>query len=202
MAMWQPLAQGRTPKVYAPGRMIYLQGAEPTEFFYLVSGTARSFLSSPEGEERVLALHRGGSLMGEASFFDGCPRVSSAVAVSECRVVAVDWSQLERALELEPHLAVPMLRHLANTVGQLSSQVNDLSFRGAEHRLAAQLLREADQEGRVALTQEELGFRVGASRVTVARILGKWASRGWVKTGYGGLWVLDAAALGELGGSG
>lgn len=200
MALWQPLAQGRVPKVYAPGRMIYLQGAEPTEFFYLVSGTARSFLSSPEGEERVLALHRGGSLMGEASFFDGCPRVSSAVAVSECRVVAVNWDQLERALELEPHLAIPMLRHLANTVGQLSSQVNDLSFQGAEHRLAAQLLREAESGGRVALTQEELGFRVGASRVTVARILGRWSRRGWVKTGYGEVAVLDAAGLRDLAG--
>lgn len=202
MALWQPLAQGRTPKVYAPGQMIYLQGEEPRELFYLVSGTARSFLSSPEGEERVLALHRGGSLMGEASFFDGCPRVSSAVAVSECRVVAVDWVQLERALEQEPHLAIPMLRHLAGTVGQLSGQVNDLSFQGAEPRLAAQLLREMNEAGQVALTQEELGFRVGASRVTVARILGKWSRRGWVKTGYGGVEVLDQTALGDLAGQG
>ena len=136
--------------------------------------------------------------MGEASFFDGCPRVSSAVAVSLCRAVAVTWDDLERTLEAHPRLAIPMLRHLAGTVGQLSRQVNDLSFQGAEGRLAAQLLREADREGRVALTQEELGFRIGASRVTVARILRKWSARGWLATGYGALQILDAGALEDL----
>lgn len=195
MSVWQALAEGRTPRTYAPGQMIYLQGAEPTEFYYLLSGSARSFLSSPEGEERVLTLHRGGSLMGEASFFEGCPRVSSAVAVSECRAVAVTWEGLDQALAQHPDLAIPMLRYLSHTVGQLSRQVNDLSFRGAEGRLAAQLLREADGAGRVAVTQEELGFRVGVTRVTVARILRRWAARGWVETGYGAVRVLDDAAL-------
>lgn len=201
MSLWQPLAQGRQPRVYAPGQFIYLQGAEPTEFYYLLSGTARSFLSSPEGEERVLTLHRGGSLMGEASFFDGCPRVSSAVAVSECRVVAVSWERLEEVLAGHPQLAIPMLRHLAGTVGQLSGQVNDLSFQSSEHRLAAQLLREADREGRVSITQEELGFRIGVTRVTVARILGKWARAGWVETLYGGLRIIKASPLQGLSGS-
>lgn len=198
MPLWQPLAQGRQPRVYAPGQFIYLQGEQPQEFFYLLSGTARSFLSSPEGEERVLTLHRGGGLMGEASFFDGCPRVSSAVAVTECRAVAVTWRQLEEVLAGCPQLAIPMLRHLAHTVGQLSAQVNDLSFQGGETRLAAQLLREADETGRVNVTQEELGFRIGATRVTVARILHKWASRGWVETGYGALKISDGGALREL----
>lgn len=198
MPLWQPLAQGRQPRVYAPGQFIYLQGEQPREFFYLLSGTARSFLSSTEGEERVLALHRGGGLMGEASFFDGCPRVSSAVAVSECRAVAVTWRRLEEVLAANPQLAIPMLRHLAHTVGQLSGQVNDLSFQGAEGRLAAQLLREVDGQGRVNVTQEELGFRIGATRVTVARVLRKWASRGWVETGYGVLRILDGNALGGL----
>lgn len=198
MSQWQPLAQGRTPREYAPGQLIYLQGAEPTEFYYLLSGTARSFLSSPEGEERVLALHRGGGLMGEASFFEGCPRVSSAVAVTRCQAVAVTWAALERALEQHPRLAIPMLRYLSHTVGQLSRQVNDLSFRGAEGRLAAQLLREADGAGLASLTQEELGFRVGVTRVTVARILRRWVAQGWVETGYGAIQIRDGKALQEV----
>lgn len=198
MSLWQPLAQGQQPRIYAPGQFIYLQGEQPQAFYCLLSGTARSFLSSEEGEERVLTLHRGGSLMGEASFFDGCPRVSSAVAVSECRAVAVTWRRLEEVLEGHPQLAIPMLRHLAHTVGQLSGQVNDLSFQGAEARLAAQLLREAGETDWVEVTQEELGFRVGVTRITVARILRKWAERGWIETGYGRVRVLRAQPLRTL----
>ena len=159
MSLWQPLAQGKSPRTYAPGQLIYLQGEEPSEFYYLLSGSARSFLTSAEGEERVLTVHRSGSLMGEASFFDGCPRVSSAAAVSECRAVAVTWEDLERTLGQHPRLAIPMLRYLANTVGQLSRQVNDLSFQGSERRLATQLLREADEGGGSAPPRRSWAFR-------------------------------------------
>ena len=70
MAQWDIFARGQTPKLYTKGQMIYLQGEQPHHFYYLVSGSARSFLSSPEGDERILTIHRSGDLMGEASFFD------------------------------------------------------------------------------------------------------------------------------------
>ena len=32
MDQWAPLAEGRTPRRYAPGQLIYLQGTPATEF--------------------------------------------------------------------------------------------------------------------------------------------------------------------------
>ncbi len=69
--VWAPLAEGLPPKIYVPGQLIYLQDTYPAAFYYLESGSARSFISSPEGTERLLTLHHSGDLMGEASFFDG-----------------------------------------------------------------------------------------------------------------------------------
>ena len=108
--IWSPLAEGRRAKSYSPGQMIYLQGTEAHEFYYLLEGTARSYISSPGGAVLVLTLHRAGDLMGEASFFDECPRVSSAVAVTPCRVVTVDREGLDRVFRCHPELAYPMLR--------------------------------------------------------------------------------------------
>lgn len=65
---WAPLAEGQMPRIYAPGQLIYLQGTEADVFYYLLSGKARSYISSASGGERVLATHRSGDLMGEASF--------------------------------------------------------------------------------------------------------------------------------------
>ena len=36
MDQWAPLAEGRTPRRYAPGQLIYLQGTPATEFYYLI----------------------------------------------------------------------------------------------------------------------------------------------------------------------
>lgn len=194
-SIWAPLADGRSPRLYSPGQLIYLQGTQPTEFYYLVEGSARSFISSSEGAERLLTLHRGGDLMGEASFFDQCPRVSSAVAVTECKVISIDSHGLERVFQVHPELAFPMLRYLARTVRLLSGHVDDITFRPADRRLAGVLLQQAGADGVVRATHEELGSAVGASRVTVCRVLAQFAKNGWLKTGYGFITLTDRDAL-------
>lgn len=192
---WSAFAVGQAPRLYRPGQFIYLQGTQPTEFYYLEKGMARSFISSAEGAERLLTLHHGGDLMGEAAFFDQCPRVSSAVAVTECKVYSIDNARLERALRERPKLALPMLRYLARTVRLLSGHVDDITFRPADRRLAGALVRQAGADGAVIATHEELGSAVGASRVTVSRVLARFAGKGWIKTGYGAVTLLDRAAL-------
>ena len=109
MADWNLLAEGRCPRRCRAGQIIYLQGARPDCFYYLVSGSVRSFISTGGGEERVLAVHRAGDLMGEASFFDGCPRVTSAMALEDCRILAISRAQLDAAFQRHPELALPML---------------------------------------------------------------------------------------------
>lgn len=193
--IWAPLADGQAAKLYRPGQFIYLQDTPPTEFYYLEKGAARSFISSPEGAERLLTLHHSGDLMGEASFFDQCPRVSSAVAVTECKVISIDSTRLEQVFRIHPELAFPMLRYLARTVRLLSGHVDDITFRPADRRLAGALLRQAGEYGSLRVTHEELGSAIGASRVTVSRSLAQFVKNGWVKAGYRSVLLLDRAAL-------
>ena len=136
---WDILAEGRSPRRYQPGQIIYLQGTQPDHFYYLLSGTARSFISTQSGEERVLTVHRAGDLMGEASFFDQCPRVTSAMAVTECQAVPVDQRQLNEMFSRHPELAVPMLQYLARTVRMLSGHVDNATL-PARQRVARYLL--------------------------------------------------------------
>lgn len=193
--IWAPLAEGRQAKKFSPGQMFYLRNTEASEFYYLLEGSAQSYISSPEGAELVLARHQAGDLMGEASFFDECPRVSSAVAVTPCLAVEVDKLHLDRVFQAHPELAYPMLRYLARTVRLLSDHVDGISFRPADKRLASALLRHAGADGLVHSTHEELGSAVGVSRVTVSRTLARFSARGWLKQHYGSIRLLDREAL-------
>ena len=78
---WLPLIRGRIPQSYAAGQMIYLQDTEAEQFYYLLHGKVKTFISSAGGNERTLTVYGPGSLFGEASFFGRMPRVSSAVAL-------------------------------------------------------------------------------------------------------------------------
>lgn len=196
MDIWSPLSEGTAPRQYRAGQLIYLQGTNPTEFYYLQKGRVRSFLSSPSGGERELTTHQTGDLMGEASFFDRCPRVSSAIALEDSLVVAVDRARLTTVFSKHPDLAVSMCQYLAHTVRLLSGHVDDITFRPAHQRIARWLLTVSRQNSApLSCTHEEIGLAVGASRVTVSRVLSGFAKSGWIETGYGSIRILDRAAL-------
>lgn len=197
MNTWDILAEGQTPRIYSPGQLIYLQGTHPDHFYYLISGQVRSFISTQSGEERVLTVHRTGDLMGEASFFDQCPRVTSASALTECRVIAVDRARLNEIFSRHPDLALPMLRHLARTVRLLSAHVDSATL-PAPQRIARHLLALPDSGGSLPCTHEGIGQAVGVSRVTVSRTLSDFSARGIIRPGYGNLRILNRPALTQI----
>ena len=193
--LWTPLADGQPVQRREPGQLIYLQDTRAECFYYIVSGTVKCFISSPEGEERILTLPHAGELIGEAAFFDRQPRVSSAVAVTPCQLVAVDRPRLEQVFAAHPGLAIAMLEDLASRVRLLSEHV-DGEFLPADRRIARHLLAlPAGPGDEVSCTHEEIGSSVGVSRVTVSRVLGDFDRRGWVRTGYKSLRLLDRPAM-------
>lgn len=196
MSTWTALAEGQLPRVYSAGQMIYLQGTHPEYFYYLISGTVRSFISTGRGEERVLTIHRAGDLMGEASFFDQCPRVSSAIAQTDCQVIAVDRTRLNDIFSRHPELAIPMLQHLARTVRLLSAHVDSATL-PAPQRIARYLLSASSGEDvtSIVCTHESIGQAVGLSRVSVSRTLSSFASQGLILLKYRAIEILDSKAL-------
>lgn len=194
--IWQNFASGRPSVRCSTGYLIYLQDTQATCFYYLKSGRVKSYIQSPDGAQRVLRVYGPGSLFGEAAFFDELPRVSSAVALSPCEIVPIDRELVRAEFARDPSLAMVMLNYLARTVRVLSAQVDDMAFRPARERIARHLLSLAPApDGTLACTQEEIASSVSASRVTVARTLSEFSRNGWLKTGYGGILLLDEPAL-------
>lgn len=196
--IWEAFAKGRPPVRCSAGYLIYLQDTEATCFYFLKSGKVKSFIQSEDGMERVLNLYHAGSLFGEASFFDELPRVSSAVAVVPCEIVPIDRELVAQEFAKNPELALSLVKYLARTVRLLSGQVDQMAFRPARWRVANYLLTLAGRDGSVSCTQEDIAAAVSASRVTVSRVLGEFAQRGWVELGYRTIRLKNPKALLDL----
>lgn len=192
---WRFLEQTEIPRVYRAGDWIYRQGEEAARFYYLIRGEVRIFMTSEEGAEQTLTIKNAGTIFGEAAFFDGMPRMSSAKAVVKTAVLAIDRPLLLTLFAQRPEFALELLQYLARNTRMLSNQITRMAFRQADGRLAELLLELRDEDGAVSLSQEELGQMCGVTRMTVTRILGEFARRGWVRRGYRKLWVEDARAL-------
>lgn len=183
--IWSPFAQHRRAAQYQAGQLIYLQDTQADGFYYLKSGRVKTFISSEDGGEKALTIYQAGNLFGEASFFDELPRVSSAMAITDCEIVFISRSAAAKELAENPELARALLKYLARTVRMLSTHVDDMSFRPADQRIIRYLLalpRERDRT--VICTQDEIAAAVGTSRVTVSRVINRLARERLLETGY------------------
>lgn len=183
--VWSPFIRAGQLRSYPKNKILYSQGDFPNCFFYIVSGQVRTFISSTDGNERLLTIYKKGDILGEASFFDQNPRVSSAQLITAGQVVAIDRAALEQCMQENPSLTFSLLKYLAGTVRMLSTHLDAASFLPADKRIVRLLLNlDSNRDHCIFVTHEELSYSLGISRVTVSRILNSYAKRGWVSLGY------------------
>lgn len=190
--LWRVLEPLAPTLVYQRGSMIYWQGDMADRLYYLKRGKIRIFLASVDGAEHTLRIQQTGSVFGEAAFFDGGPRMSSARALEKSEIIAIPRDVLLDSLQREPGLAMAMMRALSARVRMLSSQMDSMAFLQADRRLARFLAESAPV---IQCSHEELGERIGASRITITRAVQKLQQRGWIQSQYRAIRIFDPVAL-------
>lgn len=172
--------------LYAGNAVIYRQGDDAECFYYIKKGRVRIFITSENGMEKTLSVVSKGAILGEAAFFDGQPRMSSAKAIQKCELVVVNRYMLTDMVRRNPDTALELLRLQAQTIRMLSSQVDSITFDSAEQRILHLLSQSMQNSGdnTIVITHEEIGNAVGVSRVTVSKIMSRLCSEGIIQTGY------------------
>lgn len=187
-------------RIFEKGRVIYHQGDKPECFYYLKKGRVKIFITSENGAEKTLSVIKKGAVLGEAAFFDGQARMSSARAVIRSELVSVNRNVLTDIIRRNPQTALELLQLQAQTIRLLSAQVDSIAFMSAKNRIAAFLLSACEQSGEdtIFTTHEDIASMIGTTRVTVSKIISSLAENGMVKTGYRQIIITDRNALKEL----
>lgn len=173
---------------YRRGEVIFRKDDPGTHLYLVLEGGVKISLPSEFGQEALVAIMRPGDFFGELALFDRSPRSASAVAFDDTRAALLAGEDFLAFLERHPSAVRVVLETLARTIRRLSDRVEHLTFLDVPSRVAKYLLdlsRAAVAEpvpagGRQAgpaslelsLTQDELAAFVGASRVSVNRVLG------------------------------
>ncbi|WP_397608045.1 EAL domain-containing protein [Silanimonas sp.] len=81
-----------------PGEVLFREGDPPTTAFILDEGQVE-IRATQRGHEVVLALLGPGAIIGEMAVIDAAPRTATAVALSACRLIALDRAQIAERIE-------------------------------------------------------------------------------------------------------
>ena len=164
------------------GVVLFEEGAEPGEFYLVLSGRMAIAQESEDGRESLLAVLGPGELFGEMGFLDGYNRSAQARALEASRVLMVPYEELRRLYENTPSALWSAVQLLARRLRAMDQALSDTVFLDVMGRTAKRLLDMAGDgdEFEMPLTQEELASMVGASRERVNKAIHAFVKLGWV----------------------
>jgi EAL domain-containing protein (putative c-di-GMP-specific phosphodiesterase class I) len=81
-----------------PGEVLFREGDPPTTAFILDEGQVE-IRATQRGQQVMLALLGPGAIIGEMAVIDAAPRTATAVALSACRLNALDRAQIAARIE-------------------------------------------------------------------------------------------------------
>ena len=184
--LWRLFAKNLPTRTYEKDQMIYWQEEQADCFYCIKKGRVKVFLSSENGMEKTITIVEQG-ILGEAK------------ALVKTELIAINRNGLIKSFSQDPDLAVHLLELMAHRVRLLSEQVDNMTFLQADQRVAQALLRHAvpGEDGilQVNLTHEEIANLAGTTRVTVSKLLTRFAKNGWIGTRYRAVALKNPAAL-------
>lgn len=188
------------------GQLLFSQGERSEHLFVVVSGRLKVLLSTPRGDELVLAVLGAGDALGELSVLDGQPRSATVAALDDVTLVALPAPALRELLGRSPGLALAWAQELSGTVRRLTGSTGDLVFLDLPRRLAKLLLDESKLDNRqntveFGMSQTEVAARLGVARQSLNRALSSLQSRGWIRVEGARVVLRDRPALERFAGS-
>jgi len=181
--------------IYEKGQMIYQQGDNANYIYLLKKGKVRLFISSPNGLEKTIAVYTDGSSFGKSAFFDKQPHFSCAKVLARSEIIAINRVMLADMIKHNPQFALDMLEDLSKTIRMLSNQIESMSFHKADIRVAHFLIDNINDSSCIHCTHDEISEVIGASRVTVNRVLNRFEKNGLIETHYRMIKIVDIMAL-------
>ena len=196
------LAEELRAKEYAKDELIFRQGDESREVYFVRKGKVRIYKISPGGNETSIAIFSTDDVIGELAALDQQPRSASAKAMVPVSLLAMSQERFLYTMQTVPRFGLNIARMLAHKLRWTATFAESIAQFAAAGRLLHIILLHNDQYGEaleqpgryqvnLGLNQSDLASMVGARREWVNRILSEWRRRGLLEFDNGLITILD-----------
>jgi len=199
-----PQERGRLEEHYGRrfgvGETLLEEGAPARHVFLLQEGRVR-LLRRVANVERGLSILKRGDLFGEGALRNVPAHASTAVALSDGSLLALDRDGFHALVERHPRLAIPIIERLLYRVRDAEDQIEIMMMTGPETRVTSALLKLASSltgTAEVAISPLELSTYVGLGLDAVKRIVEGLCERRYLSVRRERIEIADIEALRRL----
>ena len=180
-------AKGRIISTHPKKEIIFSQGDDADAVFYIKKGQVKVTVLSPQGKEAVDAILGVDEFVGEGCLIGQPKRLATAMAMTECKTMRVDKTEIVRVLAHEPAFSKMFVSHILTRNARVEEDLVDQLFNSTEKRLARVLLLLANfgKEGRpepitAKISQETLAEMIGTTRSRVSHFMNRFRDLGFI----------------------
>jgi CRP/FNR family cyclic AMP-dependent transcriptional regulator len=184
-----------------PGKIFYMPEDSGEVLFLLKKGQVQIYRLAPNGKKLVVATLGPGAIFGEMSLVGQGMHNTFAEAVDECLLCVMSRADIERLMREKPDVAFRFVELMGRRLTELETHLEDIAFKSIPTRLAALLLRLANEQGGDELrgyTHQDLSEMLGTYRETITQTLSEFKLQGLIAIGRKRIALRDRSRLEAL----
>ncbi|MGZ8898615.1 MAG: Crp/Fnr family transcriptional regulator [Limisphaerales bacterium] len=192
-------------KTLEKNEYLFRQG-EPSQGFYIVQrGAINVHRVNAAGKEQVIHIFRTGESMAEASLATSTGYPADARAVETSQVLLIQKSGILDLIKGQPDLALRMLSSMALHLRVLVGQIEDISLKNVETRMANWLLKRCPEPEstnpvivHLTSTKRVLAAELGTVSETLSRTFSKFRELKLITVKGSNVTILNPARLKKM----
>jgi len=188
----EDVARHFSVKQYAPNAIIANEGDRLSVFNVILAGRIQWYWSDEGGRQLKLTPEGPGGHFADTTL-GGEPILMSIASIEPLRVAEISMNELHVLLLRYPRVAAALLLDVVARLRRMTHATRALGMDEVYTRVVKLLMARAVQSSvrlEAALTQSEIGERVGATREMVGRILRDLARGGYIEMARGRVTIL------------
>ncbi|HEX5220975.1 MAG TPA: Crp/Fnr family transcriptional regulator [Verrucomicrobiae bacterium] len=201
----QSIAEVSVPKNLEKDEYLFREG-DPARGFYVVQrGAVNVHRVSAAGKEQIIHVFRTGDSFAEVALATATGYPADARAIEPTQVLLVQKEGILELLKRQPELALRMLGSMSSHLRVLVGQLEDLTLKDVETRLANWLVKrcpnpQSDKPVNIELkmTKRVLAAELGTVSETFSRTLAKFREQKLLQVKGKTITVLSPIRLAEL----
>ena len=182
---------------FAKGEVVFHRDDPGDSLHLIVKGSFAIRIMTPVGDTVTVAVRGPGDNFGEMALADPDSRRSATVAALQPSVtMAIYYGAFDRLRAQHPQINRVLNAFLVAEIRRQNELLLDALYVPADRRVLRRLAElYADDDGVIALTQEEIGQIAGTTCATVNRVLREQEERGTIALKRGETKVIDRESL-------
>jgi CRP-like cAMP-binding protein len=198
------LTDNRISRKYKKKEMIYLEGQQQSEMFFVKSGQVKTYKTNQDGKELILAFHNAGDFFGYVPLLENTGSSESAVALEETEVYTIPKQDFLTIIYTHREIARKFIKMLANNLHEAEVRLLELAYQSVRQKVAGALLKiyrqyaPAKSHQLITISRRDLSGLIGTATESLNRTLADFKEEGLIDITEDGIVILNSRAIADL----